>query len=123
MEEFKSIHDFVKYLKLTKLFTQKQCLVIENLYIYFHDLKVYKVIVAVNPSMMKKAKRLGIDTNYKTTFFDDVEIRIDDKKMKNIDKGRFIAIYNPNNSECSIFKGEETEEEQEKKLKRPSYEF
>lgn len=29
-----SIHQFVKDLKLAKVFTQKQCLVIENLYIY-----------------------------------------------------------------------------------------
>ena len=44
-----NIHEFVKDLRSAKVFTTKQCLVIENLYIYFRDLKVYKVIIAVNP--------------------------------------------------------------------------
>ena len=51
-----TIHQFVKDMKLAKVFTQKQCLVIENLYIYFNDLKVYKVIIALNPLMMKKQR-------------------------------------------------------------------
>ena len=69
-----SVHEFVKDLKTAKLFTAKQCLVIENLYIYFKDMKVYKVIIAVNPSMLKKAKKLGLNSQYITTFFDDIKI-------------------------------------------------
>ena len=54
----RGIHDFVKDLKLSKTFTQKQCIVIENLYIYFEDLMVYKVVIAIHPDMLKKAKKL-----------------------------------------------------------------
>ena len=117
-----SIHEFVKDLKTAKLFTAKQCLVIENLYIYFKDMKVYKVIIAVNPSMLKKAKKLGLNSQgsssrgqspYITTFFDDVPINIPDLK---ISSGSYIALYNVNDQTCSVFSGEESEEEQMAKL-------
>lgn len=50
-----NIHEFVKSLNEAKVFTIKQCIVIENLIIYFEDLKVYKVVVAINPNQLKKA--------------------------------------------------------------------
>ena len=108
-----SIHEFVKDLKSSKAFTAKQCLVIENLYIYFRDLKVYKVIIAVNPSMLKKAKKLGLNGQYTTIYFDDVPINIPNL---NVSSGSYIALYNPNDGTCSVFNGEETEEEQRAKL-------
>ena len=108
-----SVHEFVKDLKTAKLFTAKQCLVIENLYIYFRDMKVYKVIIAVNPSMLKKAKKLGLNSQYITTFFDDVPINIPDLK---ISSGSYIALYNVNDQTYSVFSGEESEEEQMAKL-------
>ena len=108
-----SVHEFVKDLKTAKLFTAKQCLVIENLYIYFKDMKVYKVIIAVNPSMLKKAKKLGLNSPYITTFFDDVPINIPDLK---ISSGSYIALYNVNDQTYSVFSGEESEEEQMAKL-------
>lgn len=111
-----NIHEFVNSLKQTKVFTTKQCIVIDNLLIYFNNLKVYKVIIAVNPNLMKKAKKLGLTSQYSTTFFDDVLITVPD--VKNISKGRFIAIYNPNNGNCSIYEGEVTEQEQIEKFKR-----
>ena len=97
------LHEFINDLKLTKAFTQKQCIVIENIYVYFNDLKVYKVVIAINPSMMKKAKRLGFDSLYKTIFMDDVLIKV---KEFDVSKGKYIAIYNPNNTDCSIYNGE-----------------
>ena len=104
-----SVHEFVKDLKTAKLFTAKQCLVIENLYIYFKDMKVYKVIIAVNPSMLKKAKKLGLNSQYITTFFDDIKISIPNL---NISSGSYIALYNVNDQTYSVFSGEESEEEQ-----------
>ena len=112
-----NIHDFVKDLKTSKLFTQKQSLVIENLYIYIKDLKVYKVIIAVNPNQLKKAKKLGLNSQYSTTFFDDIPIKFEKEENEKLKKGNFIILYNPNNSEASIFNGEETETQQVKKLK------
>ena len=103
-----NIHDFVKELKLNKTFTQKQCIVIENLYIYFENLMVYKVVIAIHPDMLKKAKKLGLNTNsgYITIFFDNVKLDIK-SLLPGVDKGRFIAIYNPNNATCNIYTGEE----------------
>ena len=112
-----NIHEFVKDLKNAKLFTAKQCLVIENLYIYFRDLKVYKVIISVNPLMLKKAKKLGLNSQYITTYFDDVEISVPNLAVS---KGSYIAIYNINDGTCSVFNGEDSEEQQIKSLKRPS---
>lgn len=112
-----NIHDFVKDLKTSKLFTAKQLIVIENLYIYIKDLKVYKVIIAVNPNQLKKAKKLGLNSQYSTTFFDDIPINFGKEENEKLKNGNYIALYNPNNLECSIFAGEETEEQQIKKLK------
>ena len=108
-----SVHEFVKDLKTAKLFTAKQCLVIENLYIYFRDMKVYKVIIAVNPSMLKKAKKLGLNSQYITTFFDDIKISV---PTLNVSSGSYIALYNVNDQTYSVFSGEESEEEQMAKL-------
>ena len=108
-----SVHEFVNDLKTAKLFTAKQCLVIENLYIYFRDMKVYKVIIAVNPSMLKKAKKLGLNSQYITTFFDDIKISI---PTLNISSGSYIALYNVNDQTYNVFSGEESEEEQMAKL-------
>ena len=108
-----SVHEFVKDLKTAKLFTAKQCLVIENLYIYFKDMKVYKVIIAVNPSMLKKAKKLGLNSQYISTFFDDIKISVPNL---NVSSGSYIALYNVNDQTCSVFSGEESEEEQMAKL-------
>lgn len=111
------IHTFVRDLKLAKCFTQKQTIVIENLFIYFNDLKVYKVVVYTNPDMRKKAKKLGFGNVYKTIIMDDIPIYVKEYKC---DKGKFIAVYNPNSGECTICTGEESEEEQIQKLKRPN---
>ncbi len=109
------LHEFVNDLKTAKVFTSKQCLVIENLYIYFRDLKVYKVIVAVNPLMLKKAKKLGLNSQYITTYFDDIKISIPNLSVSS---GSYIALYNVNNRTCSVFNGEVSEEEQAAKFKR-----
>ena len=84
------LHEFINDLKLTKAFTQKQCIVIENIYVYFNDLKVYKVVIAINPLMMKKAKRLGFDSQYKTIFMDDVLIKV---KEFDVSKCKYIYSY------------------------------
>lgn len=110
-----NLHDFVKDLRLSKVFTTKQCIVIENLLIYFKDLKIYKVIISINPNQLKKAKKLGISSQYKTIIFDDIPIKITD--VKNVDKGNYIAIYNLNTLECSIYPGEESEEKQIQRIK------
>ena len=108
-----SLHEFVKDLKNAKVFTAKQCLVIENLYIYFRDSKVYKVVIAVNPLMLKKAKKLGLNGPYITTYFDDIPISVPDLKNSS---ASYIALYNVNDGTCSVFNGEETEEEQRAKI-------
>ena len=121
------IHTFVNNLKQARCFTQKQSIVIENLFIYFNDLKVYKVIVFTNPDMSKKAKKLGFEQTIKTIIMDDIPIYIKDLNLAAgaasghaCNKGKFIAVYNPNTRDCTICTGEESEEEQIQKLKRPN---
>ena len=105
-----SLHELVKDLKITKQVPEKQCKYIDNLFIYFSDLKVYKVVVQVNPLMLKKARKVGLNSEYNIIFLDDIPITVD--KELNVNKGNYIALYNPNNADCSIYCGEETEEEQ-----------
>ena len=103
------IHDFIKQLKLLKVFTTKQSVVIDNIFIYIENLKVYKVVLQVNPSMMKKARRLGIKTEYQTTYFDNcnIKLRFDEDTKHILNKGKYIAIYNVGTTNCSIYPGEE----------------
>lgn len=116
-----NIHDFIKQLRLSKVYTSKQTTVIDNLYIYINNMKVYKVVIAVNPNMRKKARRLGLQGDYITTYFDDVPITIegeyiDKTKPINIKEGKYIVIYNPNSGNATVYPGEETEQEQLKNL-------
>ena len=101
------INEFVNDLIKAKVFTIKQCIVIENLYIYVKDSEVYKVVVAVNPNLMKKAKKLGIDVPYKT-YFMEVKLKLDNK----FNTGSYIILYDVNTKSCNIFNGEVSEEEQ-----------
>ena len=106
------IHEFINDLMKAKVFTSKQCIVIENLYIYVRDSEVYKVVVAVNPKLMKKAKKLGIDTLYKT-YFMEVKLKLDPA----FTTGSFIILYDVNTKSCNIFNGEVSEEEQLQRIK------
>ena len=103
-----TINEFITHLKTTKAFTSKQLVVIDFISIYINDGKVYKVIIAVNPLMMKKAKRLGIDVQYKTIFFDDVAIDLN-KMKKKCSKGKYIIMYYPNdkNNDFCDYEGED----------------
>ena len=105
------IHEFVSDLMKAKVFTSKQCLVIENLYIYVKDSEVYKVVLAINPNLMKKAKKLGIDVPYKT-YFMEVQLKLDPKYSS----GSYIILYDVNTKSCSIFNGEVSEEQQLQKI-------
>ena len=114
-----TISEFIINLKITKAYTSKQARVIDFISIYVNDSKVYKVIIVVNSLMMKKAKKLGIDTQYKTIFFDDVDIDLNELKKK-CSKGKFIIMYYPNdkNNELNVYEGEDDESTQMNKLKR-----
>ena len=104
-----NLHEYVKELKLNKILTQKQCVVIENLYIYFEDLMVYRIVIAIHPDMLKKAKKLGLETTSGYITLSDERTPRNKLKISeyNVEMGRYIAIYNPNNAECTIFTGEE----------------
>ncbi len=127
-----TLHDFVKELRINKTFTSKQERFIENLYIYFEDLKVYKIVIALVPSLVQKAKKFGLNEQYTTICTPDIEktLKIDalsdeDKRLEsNVKKGKYICIYNLMTQDCAIYHGEESEKEQRAKIKkRPVYNF
>ena len=110
-----NVHEFIKHLRLNKTFSSKQSVVIDNIFIYFEDLKVYKVVIQVNPAMMKKAKKLNITNEYITVFFDGptaTKLKFDEDTKHELDKGKFIAIYDLHKITCNVYPGEETEQEQ-----------
>ena len=112
-----TLNEFITHLKLTKAYTSKQLLVIDYISIYLNDSKVYKVIIVPNPSMMKKATKLGLN-DYKTIFFDSVNPN-DAISIKHAPKkGKCIIMYYPNNdNDYSIYEGEIDESTQINKLK------
>ena len=112
-----TLNEFITHLKLSKAYTSKQLLVIDYISIYLNDSKVYKVIIVPNPSMMKKATKLGLN-DYKTIFFDDVPIKSAPKK------GKCIIMYYPNNdNDYSIYEGEIDESTQISKLKGQHFSY
>ena len=74
---------------------------IDYLYIFLKYLQLWFF-------MLKKAKKLGLNTNtgYITTYMDNIKLNVKSLLPKT-EKGKFIAIYNPNNAECSIYTGED----------------
>ena len=58
------IFDFIKQLQLKKLFTISQYRFIENIFFYINDLVVYKFVISVNPKMLKKEKKFGLNKPY-----------------------------------------------------------
>ena len=62
--------------------------------------------------MLKKAKKLGLNSQYIITDFNDIPIKVNDLK-----NGSFIILYDVNNLSYCIYEGEETEEQQIEKIK------
>ena len=109
-----TIHEYVKDMKLKhKYFTNKQCRVIDNLYMYMSDANIYRIVVNINPDMLKAAKKLGFEKEH---IIFDVHQKVYVEEKYN--RGKFILIYDVNNGNCDVFGGEITEEEQIEKLKR-----
>ena len=112
------IFDFIKQLQLKKLFTISQYRFIENIFFYVNDLVVYKFVISVNPKMLKKAKKFGLNQPYiiHTNDFEHVKIKpflknssFDEtfaKQNINQGKGAYILMYNPNINEITITEGE-----------------
>ena len=120
------IFDFIKQLQLKKLFTISQYRFIENIFFYINDLVVYKFVISVNPKMLKKAKKFGLNQPYiiHTNDFEHVKIKpflknssfdrspglcheTFAKQNINQGKGAYILMYNPNINEITITEGEE----------------
>jgi len=119
------IFDFIKQLQLKKLFTISQYRFIENIFFYINDLVVYKFVISVNPKMLKKAKKFGLNQPYiiHTNDFEHVKIKPPlnnssfeaspglchetfAKQNINQGKGAYILMYNPNINEITITEGE-----------------
>ena len=118
------IFDFIKQLQLKKLFTISQYRFIENIFFYINDLVVYKFVISVNPKMLKKAKKFGLNQPYiiHTNDFEHVKIKpflknssfdrsglcheTFAKQNINQGKGAYILMYNPNINEITITEGE-----------------
>ena len=116
------IFDFIKQLQLKKLFTISQYRFIENIFFYINNLVVYKFVISVNPKMLKKAKKFGLNQPYiiHTNDFEHVKIKpplnnssseaSEDetfaKQNINQGKGAYILMYNPNINEITITEGE-----------------
>lgn len=99
------IFDFIKQLQLKGLFTISQYRFIENIFFYINDLVVYKFVISVNPKMLKKAKKYGLNQQYIIHINDFEHVKIK-PPLQNINKGRYILMYNPNINEITITEGE-----------------
>lgn len=112
-----NIFEFITQLKLKKVYTSKQTIVIDRIAVYINDNTVYKYILMINPNMMKKAKRLGLTSKYEI-FDKDIEPTKLETTFPQTEKGRYIIMIDPSNMNVNVYAGEVTEQEQFKTLKR-----
>lgn len=109
------IEELVSDLRAAKVFISKQTVVIENLFIYARAGRAYKVVVSIIPTMLKKAKRLGIHSQYTTTILEDIPLELDPSIKTN--EQNLLILYNLSTNQYSVYSGEESEEEQLMKIR------
>ena len=107
------VYDFIRNIKSQGLMKVKHCIVLESVYIYVKDGNVYKFILHVNPDMLKKAKKLGLDGEYISYHPGNIKLKLEEKYRK----GSFIIIYDLSKNEANVYDGEVSEQEQIEKLK------
>ncbi len=108
-----NVYDYIKELKRKGLFKVKYSIVVENIILYVNNSCVYRVIFQVNPDMLKKAKKLGLNSSYVKCDIQSEKIKLEDK-YKN---GRIIIMYDITKDKADVYEGEISEEEQKNRLK------
>ena len=106
------VYNYIRELKKRGVIKVKQGIVIENVMIYVSDETVYKIAIHINPDMIKKAKRLGLNNEWTIVRMND-KIQMEDK-YKN---GKFLIIYDLSKDSADVYDGEVSEMDQVKKLK------
>ena len=107
-----NVYEFIKELRKQRLYTVKQSMYVENIFIYVEDSEVYKIILHVDPAMLKKAKKIGLNNEY---VIHNIKQKLQLEEKYN--KGRFIILYDTRNNNADIYEGETTEQEQYERLK------
>lgn len=99
------LNEFIK-----TLFTSKQSLVVETVWLYINNRSVYNVVINIDPAMSKKAKRLGFES---TVIVKRLTQLLTDQEINN---GRCIIIYDNRTHSGQIFEGEQSESEQQENI-------
>ena len=107
-----NVFDLVKEIRNKGLYTVKQSMYVENIFIYIDNSEVYKVILHVDPAMLKKAKKIGLNNEYVIHNIKQ-KLQLEDKYKK----GRFIILYDTRTNNADVYQGEITEKEQYERLK------
>ena len=107
-----NVYEFIKELRKQRLYTVKQSMYVENIFIYVEDSEVYKIILQVDPAMIKKAKKIRLNNEYVIHNLKQ-KVQLEDK----FKKGRYIIIYDTRKDNADVYGGEITEKEQYERLK------
>ena len=110
------VYEFIKELRRRELYTVKQSMVVEGIYIYVMDSKVYKIVIHSDPAMLKKAQKLGLNGEYVIHTFPNEEIKL--KLEEKYAKGRNLIMYDTRKNVADCYEGEDSEEKQKERLKR-----
>jgi len=109
-------YDFINKLRNDKYFTIKQLTHIETINIYVDDLNVYKVMLAVYPNELKKARKLGLkqqyiiyEENFGKIKQPKFESQQGGKTYTDISHGKYLLTYNPHNRDVNVWDGENLE--------------
>lgn len=109
---------------LLSLYTTKQELVIDSVYIYANNGVAYNAVINIDTNTLKKAHRLGLitksqyESKVSTIYAKSEVVNADlsqclDEKQR---KGRIIIVYTPRDGKGLVYGGEQSEEEQEKTI-------
>ena len=101
------LYEFINELKKMGIYKVKMSMYVESLNIYVHDESAYKVILHVNPDVLKKAKKVGLNQEYVIYDLNDKDLKI--KMEDKFKKGYYIIIYDLSKNESKVYEGENSE--------------
>ena len=111
-----NLYEFIEEIKKMGLYKVKMSMYVESINIYVNDEKVYKLMLHVNPDVLKKAKKVGLNQEYVIYDLSEKGMKIKmDEKFK---YGYYIIIWDLSKNEPKVYEGENSEMNQFNYLKK-----
>ena len=111
-----NVYEFIEEIKKMVLYKVKMSMYVETINIYVCNEKVYKLMLHVNPDVLKRAKKVGLNQEYVIYDLSDkgMKIKMDDK----FKQGYYIIIWDLSKNVTQVYEGENSEMNQFNYIKK-----